>query len=283
MIKNILLCADDYAQNESICDGILQLAKRKRINAISCLVNSSAWSEVCSPLKQVKNSCYLGLHLNLTFGQALSTKWRDKYPANFGSLSSLIKQAYLRRLDRGCVEAEICAQIDAFSQAMNAAPDFIDGHQHIHQLPIVRESLLAVYKQKNLTAFCRNTSCRWQDLIRHPNFPKRQAIALLGGAIFKRMLKQQAILANSSFAGSYNFVNAPNYRHYFKRFLKLMHSGGLIMCHPGTNSLDLTDPLQQYRHHEFNYFMSNVFLSDLDDAHCRLVPKGNHERRNLSK
>ncbi|CDZ78867.1 hopanoid biosynthesis associated protein HpnK [Legionella massiliensis] len=279
MIKNIILCADDYGQNEFVCEGILLLAKRKRINAISCLVNTPDWSEACDRLKPVKNSSYLGLHLNLTFGQALSLKWRERYPANFSSLPSLIKQAYLRRLDRDCVEAEICAQIDAFTQAMNAPPDFIDGHQHIHQLPVVREALVSIYKQKNLTAFCRNTSCRWQDFISHPNFPKRQAISLLGGQNFKRLLKRQTILANSSFAGSYNFVKANNYRHYFKRFLKLIHSGGLIMCHPGTTSLDLTDPLQQYRHHEFNYFMSNVFLSDLNDAHCRLVPKVNHDRR----
>ena len=97
-MKNIIICGDDYAQNEAISAGILLLAKTKRINAISCLVNSPNWAETYSELKQIKNSTYIGLHLNLTFGRALSAIWQTNYGINFTNLSALIKQSYLGRL-----------------------------------------------------------------------------------------------------------------------------------------------------------------------------------------
>ncbi|KTD35938.1 cellobiose phosphorylase [Legionella nautarum] len=273
MIRKLIICADDYAQNEAISEGILLLAQKKRINAISCLVNLPDWANTHRELKQVNNDTYLGLHLNLSLGQALSTKWQKKYSLHFNKLSSTIRQSYLGFLDKECLEAEISAQLDAFSNSTGMLPDFIDGHQHIHQLPIVRDALITIYKQKKLTAFCRNTSSHWRDFLLCTNFPKAQAISLLGGFSFKKLLKKQLISGNSSFAGIYNFAKAKNYRYYFKQFLEQSDSGGLIMCHPGVLSNDRRDALHPYRHYELNYFMSNEFLSDLNDAQCQLQLK----------
>jgi chitin disaccharide deacetylase len=273
MIKNIIICADDYSQNEAICKGIILLAKQKRINAISCLVNSPSWHETHKELKKFEKDTFIGLHLNLTFGQALSDKWQKRYSINFTNLSSLIWQCYLRRLDKECVAAEICAQLDAFTQATGFRPDFIDGHQHIHQLPIIREALIAIYLQKKLTAFCRTTSSCWQDVISYSNFPKRQAISMLGGFKFKKLLKQHDLPANSNFLGIYNFARAREYQHFFKQFLNQIRGGGLIVCHPGVESNDSSDPLYPYRHHELNYLMSKDFLSDLNNKQCSLMPK----------
>lgn len=273
MIKNLIICADDYSQNNDICEGILLLAKNKKINAISCMASTANWHETHLALNPFKDKIYLGLHLNLTLGKALSSKWKETYSLNFNNLPTLIKQCYLGRLDKECVEAEIHTQIDAFRDAMGINPDFIDGHQHIHQLPIIREALLSVYKQKKLSAFFRKTCSDWSDLLAYANFPKRQAITLLGGLAFKRLLRQDAILTNTSFAGIYNFVNAKNYGYYFKQFLKSSMTGGLIMCHPGMESADPSDPLYQYRHFELNYFMSTAFQKDLKSEQCQLIQK----------
>jgi chitin disaccharide deacetylase len=273
MIKKIIICADDYSQNEAICKGIILLTKQKRINAISCLVNSPSWHETQQELKTLAKDTFIGLHLNLTFGQALSDKWQKRYSINFTNLSSLILKCYLRHLDKECVVAEIGAQLDAFIQETGFQPDFIDGHQHIHQLPIIREALIAIYLQKELTAFCRTTSNSWQDVMSYSNFPKRQAISMLGGFKFKKLLKQQELPANSSFLGVYNFARASEYPHFFKQFLQQINGGGLIVCHPGVESNDFSDPLHPYRHHEFNYLMSNDFLNDLNNKGCSLMHK----------
>ncbi len=44
-LREMILCADDYGQNEPISQGILELALNKRINAISCLVNTPYWQD----------------------------------------------------------------------------------------------------------------------------------------------------------------------------------------------------------------------------------------------
>ncbi|HBI21265.1 MAG TPA: cellobiose phosphorylase [Legionella sp.] len=251
MNKHIILCADDYGQNEAISAGILRLVQLGRINAVSCMVNMPSWAQASSALIGMKSSLYIGLHLNLTDG------------VPFTPLPVLIKNAYLRRLNVQAIAAEIQTQINAFVDAMEVYPDFIDGHQHVHQLPMVRDALLLVYKRMGLKAFIRNTHNGWHDLWSFQGFPKRQLIALLGGMTLRRLLVKQGISSNTSFAGIYPFHQSAHYRDYFKPFLGQIQEGGLIMCHPGDPSEDPTDPLSPYRHHELHYFLSDEFLSDL--------------------
>lgn len=271
--KGIIICADDYGQSASISAGICSLAAQKRINAISCLVNSSYWSEAACELVSCKTTCFIGLHLNLTFGQPLSAMWRKYVGEEFVGLSNLLQKAYLRRLKFDVVKAEIQAQINMFAQTMHCYPDFIDGHQHIHQFPVIREALLAVIAEQKRPVFLRNTHNGLVDFVATTSFPKCQLITLLGGKTFRRRLIRQQIATNTSFAGIYHFSNASRYRRYFKQFLAKSQHGGLIMCHPGQSADDREDPIAQSRHHELNYFLSDVFLSDLEDNSFLLISK----------
>jgi chitin disaccharide deacetylase len=291
--KQIIICADDFAQNEEISDGILSLAKHQRINAISCLVNTSHWDDLYTELSSIKQKNYIGLHLNFTFGQPLSSLWRKTEGEQFLGLPSLIRRLYLRQINIKTIVAEIQAQIDVFTHTMHVYPDFIDGHQHVQQLPIVRQALLEVHASKmghvyssitendepheedldHCDSFFRNTSNGLGDLCSIVGFPKIQALNILGGRKFRRQLIREQIPTNSSFAGIYNFSKAENYRKYFQRFLNKTKSGGIIMCHPGCYSKDLSDPLHMSRHHELNYFMSDVFLSDIEDNYFKLTTR----------
>jgi len=273
MKKRIIICADDFAQNEAISEGIVRLADKQRINAISCLVNAPLWFDVSQQLEHLKSSSLQGLHFNLTFGSPLSTQWARHEGAQFPSLSRLLIASFSRRLRRDCVEAELEAQLDGFVSRTSRLPDFIDGHQHIHQFPVIREALLAVYAKRNLSCFLRATSNGWRDLTSVNQFPKSQLIAALGGMTFKQRLRESAIRCNASFSGIYNFNKAPHFTDYFRHFLKESQDGGLIMCHPGLVSQDKTDPQYPYRHYEYDYFMSNDFLQDLRDNACELSHK----------
>lgn len=273
MSKAIILCADDYSQNSAICEGILLLVEKKRINAVSCLVNTDLWPAMNQDLKPFLPTCYIGLHLNLTLGQAKSRLWQQYYGPSFSSLSSLLKRCALGQLNKTVVEAEIQSQLDTFFNALGVYPDFIDGHQHIHQLPVIRDVLLNLYNNYPLTSFIRNTSNGYSDLFTLSGLPKQQLIALLGGIHFKNRLKKQAIPANSSFAGIYNFAKVKQYRDYFRHFLTTIDDQGLIMCHPGAVSTDKDDPLHAYRSQELAYFLSDDFLNDLEEKDCQLAGK----------
>ena len=288
MSKQIIICADDFAQNPDISDGILILAREKRVNAVSCMVNSSYWGDASQELNALSFSGFIGLHLNLTFGQPLSAVWRKQEGEEFYPLSVLLKKLYLRKIARATLEAEIQAQIDVFSHSMHIYPDFIDGHQHVQQFPGVREALLAVHDRvmghtstddieddelEYVDSFFRNTSNGVSDFFSLTGFPKKQILSVLGGNKFKKLLTVEQIPTNSSFTGVYNFKNSYNYRKYFQKFLSQTKNGGIIMCHPGSFSKDTSDPLYRYRHHELTYLMSDVFLTDLEDNFYSLAFK----------
>ena len=271
--KEIILCADDYAQNNAISQGILTLVKSGRINAVSCLVNSAAFDETHTDLLEFRSRCFIGLHLNLTLGQPRSAMWRTHAGELFDGLPTLLSNAYLKRLDLRVVQAELQAQLDVFVNAMQFYPDFIDGHQHIHQFPVVRTALLNIYREQKMSCFLRNTYNGWTKTCRGPGLPKTALLAVLGGARFKQTLIQEAIPANTSFSGVYSFAHAKHYRNYFKRFLAQIMPGGLIMCHPGVKSQDHEDPLLYSRPYEHAYFMSDVFVHDMQAYSCSLMDK----------
>ena len=262
--KAIIICADDFGQSSKISEAILFLMSRKRINATSCLVNMPLWQDVYTTLLPFTN-CFLGLHLNLTLGNALSALWRNKYGISFYSLSKLIFLAYSQRLDFDTVASEIESQIDAFYQKMGRYPDFIDGHQHIHQLPIIRDALLSVYsKMYHADCFFRKTYNGQQDFFSLQGAPKVQLLSILGGKCWQNLLLKQQIKANSSFAGVYNFQKSKHYPQYFRHFLKNISHQGLIMCHPGYEaSAEDNDPIGSSRYHEFSYLNGEEYQADL--------------------
>lgn len=271
MSKEITVCADDYGQNQFINEGILSLANKGRINAISCLTNMPSWQVSAEKLSDLCKTTFIGLHINLTDGKALSRQWKNQLGSQFPSLLSIIKYSYVRKLKVETVEAEIDAQLKAFTDKMGYLPDHFDGHQHVQQLPVIRQALLNLNQKYHLPI--RNTVGHWSYLISTNAFPKHHIIALLGGLSFNHLLKKRNIPSNSSFSGIYNFAKAEQYHKFFPKFLKRSHSGGMIMCHPGLISNDTNDPLYQYRHHEWQYFNSEQYLKDLRHYQISLAKK----------
>jgi chitin disaccharide deacetylase len=56
------------------------------------------------------------------------------------------RHSFLHLLRREKLEGEISSQLQAFITAFGRLPDFIDGHQHVHLFPQIREALLSVVK-----------------------------------------------------------------------------------------------------------------------------------------
>ena len=53
-MNKVILCADDYAQNDAISDGILQLLDKGVINATSCLTTAANWLTVGPTLLELR-------------------------------------------------------------------------------------------------------------------------------------------------------------------------------------------------------------------------------------
>lgn len=268
-MKRIILCADDYGQNPAISQAIVELLGIKQLSATSCMVTSPVWQDTAKWLIPFKNKADIGLHFNLTEGKPLSSQLPSFFP-----LKELIMKAQLRKLDKAAIIAELRAQLDQFTDTFGQLPDFIDGHQHIHQFPIIRNAVCEVYetylRQNNSYIRCTYnplTLFRFTDVA----YVKQLIIQLCGGIAFRSMLVKQKIPHNNTFAGIYEFKASLDYPQLFSHFLQQVKNGGLIMCHPGLHSSDETDEINTARHNEYLYFNSHAVKKALANNHVQIA------------
>ena len=62
--KNVVLCADDYALNAPVSQGIVALAVLGRLSATSVMSLSPRWAEDVGGLRDVRERLDVGLHLD---------------------------------------------------------------------------------------------------------------------------------------------------------------------------------------------------------------------------
>lgn len=267
----IAVCADDYAQNAAISAGILELLDKKALSAASCFSTAPSWREQAAPALRERvdghGQADVGLHFNLTEGFG--------GPAAH-ALNGLILRSLVGELQREAMQAVITTtlqrQLDAFEQGLGRAPDFIDGHQHVHQLRGVREVLLQVLAQRypqgsspgsgGKKLWVRNTvraSQGWRG--------KAQVLELLGGEALATALSRRGLSSNHGFAGVYGF-DRPDYGVCFAQWLQAAKPGMLIMCHPAraTQASGGHDPIAAQRLVEYRYFSSPAYPEALRAA-----------------
>ena len=175
------LCADDYALTPGVSRGILELVEAGRLSAVSVLVTAPKWPQAAGELKPFASAADIGLHLNLTLGAPLGAL-PGLAPANqFPALGLLVRSALLGRLPLAEIAAEIARQIDSFAQYLGRLPDFIDGHQHVHALPGVRDALLQVLVEQHLGGrlWLRDPGDRLHAIVARPLRRKALALAAL--------------------------------------------------------------------------------------------------------
>lgn len=298
--RAILINVDDLGLSGAVNEAVLHLAKRGLIGASSYMVGGTISDIELQALNDLDID--IGLHLDLTgvFASSLPS-----------SLKSVLITSYLRRLRPAQVLDVINKQFDQFEDTFNRAPVFIDGHQHIHQLPIIRDCLMQVIHERYLPdtpMHARVTTPLINDI-------KSQIIYRLGGQAWSQLCRQNNIVTNDYFGGVYDFeasvdtlaelwnqwlTSAPR-----TKFLKAgLHAQALpleplgtyaqygsttppihsvplglprdvtttlIMCHPAVPNDGWTDDIKTAREREFEWLMSHRFEALLEHLHVRLV------------
>jgi predicted glycoside hydrolase/deacetylase ChbG (UPF0249 family) len=140
--------------------------------------------------------------------------------------SALVLRACSRTLRLRALQAEIGRQLEAFERALGRAPDFIDGHRHVHQLPNVRDALLAALAERGLTPWLRCT------LPRQPGV-KATVIGLLGARALRRLARGHGLGQNRRMLGVYGFDAGTSaaYEALLLGWLAAAQDGDLLMCH----------------------------------------------------
>ena len=241
--KRVVLCADDFGMNHGVDEGILALAGLGRLSATSCLVDGPSFGANAAGLKA--SPLQTGLHLNFTEMLQASGLYLP--------LSSLMRQAFLYRLDVARVRTQIVHQLDRFEDVMGRQPDYVDGHQHIHQFPQIRTELLFELGRRYGQAkpWLRYTGARRQAGVPLGLQVKAVVIQTLGSRRFAQLARQQGFDLNVRFAGVYDFHGGqPAYARLLAAWLRIVRSGDLFMCHPASR-IEPGDPLAEQRVAEF--------------------------------
>lgn len=223
--KRIVVCADDFGMNAEIDAGILSLAALGRLSATSCMAGAPMFRSDASAL--LASGLQAGLHLNFTEAMGAS--------GLFLPLSSLILRTYARRLNPDAVRGQILGQLDEFEDVMGRAPDFVDGHQHVHQLPQIRDILLEELARRyaGKLPWLRYTGMRAQPGIPSRLRHKARVIEALGAKRFARLARGRGFVLNAGFLGVYDFQGGePNYAALLQSWVSHAQTGDLLMCHP---------------------------------------------------
>jgi predicted glycoside hydrolase/deacetylase ChbG (UPF0249 family) len=261
-MRRIVLCIDDYALRPGVDAAVLELAARGLVSATSCLVGSPRWPAAAAALRAVDTSNLdVGLHLDFT---------ESPFDASLRhGLGNFIARAYLRRLPADRLAREIRAQFDVFEQAMGRAPDHIDGHQHVHQLPGVRERVLEECARRGYA----RTWLRGTAVPAGESGAKPRVIAALGGGALRRSSQRQGLRTSGHLLGVYDFQgDAARYRALLAGWLARASEGDVLMCHAALPD-DSTghDPIATARATEYGVLRSEL-PALLATAGCRPAP-----------
>ena len=269
MSRTLALCADDFGQTPAISAGILRLARAGRLNAISCLVNGASWVSDAPKLQSLPAAVQIGLHFNLTEGRPLSQRLSQRWPT-LPRHAALLLRSQLGLLPRGLLRGEFHAQLRAFLDATGASPTYLDGHQHVHALPMIRGLVLDAAEHMRPVPAVRNTG-----RILGPGFAfKRRVIEFCGGRDLARELVQRELAHNVALMGVYDFSDT-DYRALMQAWLaQVPPEGALLFCHPGDtpNGGPPPDAIAAARVRELSYLESPAFTQDLAQAGVVLGP-----------
>ncbi len=251
-MRGLIVNADDYAMDAATDAAILELASKRAVTAASAMVLSRRWPEAARAAMDAPPLSF-GLHLDLTSPFAGGALAPQKLPVLMArSKAGVISKEELRKV--------IGRQLSLFEAALKAPPAFVDGHQHVHQFPIVRDVLLEALSRHYGAGKARIglricTARRWRGI-------KAGIIARTGAAGLAKLAEANGHRVNTDFAGVYNF--APNTRlaPLWQTWLQTIEGDlPLIMCHVSKPSEDYPrwDGIRAARCAEFTWLSSEEF------------------------
>lgn len=213
-------CADDFALDAGAVDGIVDLIERGRVTATSALVDAPSWR---AGARALPAGADIGLHLNLT--EPVAAGIGPVWP-----LGELILRCRAGALPRAAIADAIERQLDAFEEALGRSPDYVDGHQHVHQFAGVREALLAALGRRY------GRPGPWLRSTRPPpaeRSAKARFIAALGDRALRRLAARAGRATSGWLVGVYGFGGRPaDYAARLHRWMQEGPDGSVLMCHP---------------------------------------------------
>lgn len=262
--RPLIVHADDFGETVEITEGIRIAIEAGVLTSTSIMANMPGTADALQRVAALASRASFGVHLNLCEGKPL-TAGRSLVDAAgcFHSKRSLLLKSVTGRLVLHEVEAEIAAQI-ALVRDHGVSISHLDGHKHLHQLPIVSTAVANVLPR---FAIRRVRITRLGGLLqaRGAAVLVRELLAMKAARKFHRagLRSPVRIVDLRPIMAGYPVRGAPS----------CVDPRGPVelCCHPGTAAADTGKPGSHVRHAELEFLLSPGFLGLLETAGARLV------------
>jgi chitin disaccharide deacetylase len=267
------LCADDFAISPGVSRGICELMAQNRLYAASCLTVSRFWPEHAGWMAPYAGRRDIGLHLALTNFTPLAPANSLARDGQLPGLRRLIVGALTGQLPRAEIRDELLRQYDAFATAFGRPPDYVDGHHHVHQFPVIRDIVLELVAKQSPRPCLRLSDEPLRAVWKRNVTRGRAAVITLLGLGCRRRARALGLRMNTRFAGVYDFSPQFVYRDVFRKYISGAPKNLAVMCHPGHVDADLAalDSTVDSRPRELAYFAGADFPADLAEAGMALT------------
>ncbi|MDR3048892.1 MAG: ChbG/HpnK family deacetylase [Elusimicrobiota bacterium] len=261
MLK-LLLNADDYGFSTISTDNINRCLDEGLINGVSIMAGGADIERAVESLKNRKAA--ITIHLHLFDGHCLADKRfipdlinsDEKFKFNLLSLWYALNMSSKREKIKEQVFVEFCSQIDFVLKHFPNIPIRIDGHQHIHCMPVLKsviKKLIGKYKISYIRTPIENDYPFKAPFIKKSKSLLRRYLLKKWGFSIKSILDKYNVATADYFIGS--ALSTDMKFDYLSAILnKLSDKSGLaeIMLHPGYEN-------------DFNLILSRSFRNLIDD------------------
>ena len=270
---DLAVCLDDVGLHPGVNEAAWRLIEQGRLNTFSAMVGAPAWHEAVTSVRSLdRRQVDAGLHLDFT-----------EYPLRRPpqSLGALIRRSQLRQLPLNELRDEVAAQLDRFLDDVGRWPSHIDGHQHVHQFPQIRDALWAVLDARGAA---REAPSLWLRSTRQPRVTrvgrertplpfrvKTAIIELLGCRSLCRQAQERSLTCSAHLLGVYDFDATPGrFAHWLPHWLTRASTGDVLMVHASTQPIP-GDAISPARLQEWQFLSSPAWAERWAQAGCRLA------------
>jgi chitin disaccharide deacetylase len=274
-VRAICICVDDYGLHDGIDEACHRLVEQRRIGALSVMTDGPTWPRSAMPLRRVSPDVLdVGLHLNFTevLGGA-GPVW---------PLKSVLWRAPLHLLPRQAIRESIRRQLGGLVEAMGRAPAHVDGHQHVQQLPVVRDLLLDELGEA-MTRLGLSAGAPGSPWLRcgltpsSPDLPERRKARIIeafGARAWARVAQGQGWRCSRHLLGVYGFdADASRLAQLWQAWLTTAGAEDVVMCHPAVHA-PAGDVIGPARQQEFQWLSGPAFGRMLSEAGVTVRPWG---------
>jgi len=224
----LIVNADDYGYFRSVSQGILDAADNGMVNATGIMATGQCLDEML-PLLAANIRLDAGVHLNLTYGEPVTTalrqalaKWDGRFPEKYRMALAILTG----QIPLDLIEKELASQIELCRQGETTLR-FLNSHQHIHMLPPIYRMTLLLAEQFGIP-YVRHTTADWAGPPNAGDIVRNSMIQILGSMSPASGETSRVACIGVGHSGRLDLG-------YLRKLFARLEPGKVyeLMCHPG--------------------------------------------------